>query len=488
MIAVSPFTHPHPHRRRNGLLAVAVLACFALFATPGRGAPKVRPTAAGIEEQVRHTLPAGWSVQTITTAGLPTGWLSNDATAVTIQVSDGRQASTFCVVPLDWVGVQAKGTQVDSVRFGRTAKVILPADAGRPDWLTTFAPADASLAAAEGTTNPYAGQYIRVEAEVRALQRKGGAPRELAVASFIALGVPAEDAIREAALDSRNPARLAAIRSLRHFPGKATRETLAKVIADRSRDAATDTCRIAALDTCAALLIDSHGPAVVTALQQGKDEATAVRLAGEINRLRYAPAATELRRRLKSAQSIETKVACARALATIRDTAAVADIRAAIAAPTPKRAAVAPSADAAARRQLALELHRLTGTWGPEVRGSRLCIVMESPDHVLAYVENLGAGPLRYIPFVTAAGQAWPVGLEITLDGEAISPAGPGAADLGRACDLAREIAAGTTASFEIQFPRPMTADAEHTLTATWFDLVANALTVRSGTVVAAQP
>jgi hypothetical protein len=488
MIAVTPFTQPHPHRRRNALLAVAVLACSSVFSTPGDGAPPARPTATEIADQLKQTLPAGWTVQQAAGTGLPAGWQSPDAAAVTLQVSDGRQAHVVCVVPLDWVGVQMKGTQIDTVLRGPTAKIVLPAGTERHGWLNTFVPATASLASAEGSTNAYAGQYARVEGEIRTLLRKGGASREQAAASFIALGVPAEDLIRDAALDSRHPARLAAIRSLRHFPGKATREALAKIIADRSRDAAADNCRLAALETCETLLIDNHGPAVVAALQAEKNEATAVRLAAEINRLRFAPATPELRRWLKASQSIETKVAFARALATLRDTAAVADIRAAIEAPAPKRAAVAPSVDAEARRQLALELHRLTGTWGTPVRGTRLSVVMESPDRVLIYVENLGDGPLRFIPYLTAAGQPWPVGLEITLDGEVISPPGPGAADIGRASDVARQVAAGSTANFELRMPRPLSPDGEHTLTATWFDLVANALTVRSGAVVAAQP
>ena len=487
MIAVYPFTQPHPHRRRNSLLAVAVLACSGWFATPGQGATPARPTAAEIEDQVRQTLPAGWSVQTTATAGLPTGWQSHDATAVTIQVSDGHQASTVCVVPLDWVGVQVKGTQVDSVRFGRTAKVIVPGGAPHPEWLANFAPANAALTATEGTTNPYAGQYIRVEAEVRTLLRKGGAPRELAVASFIALGVPAEDAIRDAALDSRNPARLAAIRSLRHFPGKSTREALAKVIVDRSRDAAADTCRIAALDTCAALLIDSHGPAVVTALQQEKDEATTIRLAAEINRLRYAPAAAELRRWLKNAQSIETKVACARAQATIRDVASAAEIRAVLDAPPPRRAAVAAPLTGALRRQLTTELHRLAGTWGPDSAGARLSVVVESPDRVLVYVENMGPGPLRYIPHPVDGHAMWPVGLEITLDGSEISPPGPRDADLGNPASSARMIAPGSAACFELQLPQDAAIAGDHRVAAGWFGLTANEVILRSGAVVSLQ-
>lgn len=422
--------------------------------------------------------------------GLPTGWQSVDPSGVLLNVSDGQRTRTVTAVPLDWVGVQAKGAAAEVVRRGATFKIIVPAgtSAENLEWLAPFAPANASLATADGTTNAYAGQYPRVEAEIRTLLRKSSASREQAVASFIALGVPAEDLIREAALDTRNPSRLAAIHALRHFPGKASREALAKVIADRSRDAAADKCRLAALDTCEALLIDSHGPAVVAALQAEKDDAIAARLATEINRLRFAAAAPELRRWLKQAQSIEAKVAFARALATVRDNAAAADIRAAIEAPAPRRAAVTPPVDAAARRQLALELHRLTGTWGPEVRGARLSVVMESPDRLLVYVENLGVGPLRFLPFRTPAGLAWPVGLEVTFDGEAISPAGPGAADIGRASDVAREIAAGNTASFELQLAHPVPSDGEHTLTATWFDLTANVLTVRSGTTVAATP
>jgi hypothetical protein len=136
--------------------------------------------------------------------------------------------------------------------------------------------------------------------------------------------VPAEDVIRETALDSRSPSRLAAIRALRHFPGKATREALHKIIADRSREAVADKCRLAALDTCEDLLIEGHGPAVLAALQVEKDETVAARLANELNRLRHAPAAPELRRWLKSAQSLDTKVACARALATLRDASAAA--------------------------------------------------------------------------------------------------------------------------------------------------------------------
>lgn len=492
MIAVFPFSQPHPSRRRNALLAVAVLACTGIFATPGRGASPARPTAVDIENQVRQSVPTGWTVQPgPASAGLPLGWQSTDPVAVNLQVSDGRQVLSICVVPLDWVGVQvSKNKQVDLVRRGATAKVIVPADttADRIEWLATFAPANASLAAVDATTNAYGGQYRRVEAEVRTLLRKGGATREQAVASFIALGVPAEDLIRAAALDPRSPVRLAAIRSLRHFPGKDTREALARIIGDRARDEAADKCRLAALDTCHSLLLDTHGPAVMAALQTEKDEVIAARLAAELNRLRYAPAAPELRRWLKQAQSIETKVACARALASLREIGAAADIRAAIDAPAPRRAAVAPSVDGAARHQLALELHRLTGEWGAAVRGARLSVVMQSPDRVIVYVENLGAGPLRFIPFMTTAGQSWPVGLEITLDGEAISPPGPGAADIGRASDLAREVQAGSTASFELQLAHPMSPDGEHTLTATWFDLVANALTLRSGVAVAAQP
>ncbi|MBE2215889.1 MAG: hypothetical protein IAE82_18600 [Opitutaceae bacterium] len=489
MTAVHPLPRPRFHARRALLFAGAALACATFLATPGRGTTPAWPAAADLAERLRQALPAGYTVQPLTsTEGLPAGWQSTAATAVYLQVGDGRQTVSICVVPRDWVGVQAKGRQADMVRRGPTAKVILPAgtDLARIPWLATLAPEDASLASAEGTTGDYAGQYREVEAEIRTLVRKGKTTRDQAVASFIALGVPAEDLIRDAALDTRSPARLAAIRALRHFPGKATREALAKIIADRSRDGAADTCRLAAIDTCQALLLDIHGPAVVAALQAEKDEAVAARLAAELNRLRFAPAAPELRRWLKQAQSIETKVACARALATLRDTAAAAEIRAAIDAPAPKRAAVTPSADAAGRRQLALELHRLAGAWGTEVRGSRLSLVVESPDRVVAYVENLGAGPLHFIPFLTASGQPWPVGLEITLDGEAISPPGPGAADIGRASEVAREVAAGTTATFELQVIRPLSTQGEHTLSATWFDLTANTLIVRAGTVAAA--
>jgi len=482
MIAVPSSSLPHP-RRRSVLIIAAALAGLSLFPTRGGGATPTRPSATEMVDHLQQALPAGWTAQAAATStGLPAGWLSVDASAVTVQVGDGNRTRIIHLVPLDWVGAQAKGAQDELVRRGEKAKAIVPASVAAEglDWLAGFAPADASLASSEGSTNAYAGQYRRVETEIRSLLRKNGPPREQAVASFIALGVPAEDMIRAAALDARSPARLAAIRSLRHFPGKETREALARIIADRSRDASADTCRIAALEASEALLLDDHGPAVVSALQVEKDETTAMRLANEINRLRFAPAAPELRRWLKSAQSLETKVACARALATLRDTAAAADIRAAIDAPASKRAAVTASSDASARRALALELHRLTGAWGAEVRGVRLSVTMESPDRVLVHVENLGAGPLRFIPFVTASGQPWPVGLEITLDGEAISPPGPGAADIGRAHDVAREIVAGSTTTFELQPGRPLSPDREHTVTATWFDLAANVLSVRS--------
>lgn len=459
------------------LFGAVLLAALLQSELPGTEAPAPMPEFVA---RIGATLPTGWTATAVGAPGIPAGWQSHDTRAVTLQVSDGRETHTVTAVPLDWMGFRSPGAQDDSVLRGPAAKVIVPHGTARQGWLATLAPAEASLASAQGSTDAFAGQYGRIEEDVRALLRRSRISREAAVASLIALGVPAEDMIRQAALEARNGARLAAIRSLRHFPGKATREVLQRIIADRSRDAAADACRIAALDACAALMIDSHGPAVLAALQVEKDEATARRLIAEINQLRHAPAAPELRRWLGQASSLETKVACARALATLRDTSAAAAIQAAIDAPPPKRAAVAPPVDAAARRQLALELHRLTGSWGPEVRGSRLSVVMESPDQVVVYVENLGAGPMHFIPYVTATGNPWPIGLEITLDGSRISPPGPGAADIGRASDLAREIAAGTTASFELQLPRPLAADTEHTLAATWFDLTAEPLAVRA--------
>ncbi len=474
--------HPcFPLRRQclAGLLAVGSLT-LALLGSPLAAAP-ARPAPADLAEQLRLALPSGWTLTPAAAAGVP-GWHATDTSALTMQVGDGVRSHTVSVVPLDWIGVQAKGGSDVIVRRGPTAKVIVAADAGdRLEWLDTFAPDPASLASPAGSTADYAGQYTRVEAEIRTLLRRGGASREQAVASCIALGVPAEDLIRAAAMDSRSPVQLAAIRSLRHFPGKTTREALLKIIADRSREASADRSRIAALETCAALMLDSHGPAVVSALQVEKDEATVVLLAAEVNRLRYAPAAAELRRWLKSAQSPETKVAVARALATLRDPAAAAEIRAALDAPSPRRAAVAPSVLAAARRQLAIELHRLDGEWGPETRGARLSVVLESPDRVVVHVENMAEAPLHFIPFSAHGGEPWPVGLEVTLDAAAINPPGPRDADLGRtAGSLAHGIAPGTCSTFELQLTAPLAPEREHALAATWFGLVANELSIRA--------
>lgn len=487
MIADHPCTPPR-RQRLAGRLAAGALA-LALLASPLTGAP-ARPTPAELTEQLRSALPSGWTLTPSATPGVP-GWQSVDTASANLQIGDGTRAFTVSVVPLDWIGVQAKGGAGTIVRQGPKAKVVLAADAGdRLAWLDTFAPDLASLSSAAGSTSPYAGQYIRVESELRTLLRRSGVTRDQAAASCIALGVPAEDLIRTVALDTRSPVRLAAVHSLRHFPGKSTRESLLKIIADRSRDASADKCRIAALQTCAALMIDSHGPAVVSALQAEKDEAMVVPLAAEVNRLRYAPAAAELRRWLKSAQSLETKVAAARALATLRDPAAGAEIRAALQAPGPKRAAVAPSALAAVRHQLAQELHRLTGEWGTEARGVRLSVVFDSPDRVVVHVENMGESPLHFIPFSADGRQPWPVGLEVTLDGSPISPPGPRDADLGRTTDsLAHGIAPGTSSTFELQLAIPLSPRSEHVLTATWFGLVANEVSLRAGSASqAAEP
>lgn len=487
MIAAHSFFLQPVERRRTGLLATLVASVALLAASSGSAA---RPTPAELTELARAALPAGCTLTPAAATGLPPGWQSADTSGVVLQISDGRQTRTVCLVPLDWVGTQTRKGQVDLVRRGPTAKVILTAGAAEQfPWLDTFAPDQASLAAPGSSTDAYAGQYPRVDAEVRTILRKSSVSRDLTVASFIALGVPAEDLIRDVALDTRSSARLDAVRALRHFPGKDTLTALLKIVADRGRDAAAERCRLAALDACDALMLESHGPALVSALQATRDDAVIVRVASEINRLRYVPAAAELRRVLKASQSPVSKIACARALATLRDPAAAAEIRAAMQAPAPKRAAVSAPTDAALRRSLGLELHRLDGAWGPETRGRRLSVVVESPGRVCLYVENMGADPMRYIPYPTDATWSWPVGLQITLDDVRISPPGPRDADLGLASATAREIDPGSAMCFELELATPVAPDGEHIVTADWFGIVANAVTVRSGAVAAqAQP
>jgi hypothetical protein len=106
---------------------------------------------------VRAALPAEWSVQQSATGVLPAGWQSPDATATTLQVSDGHRTYSISLVSLDWVGLQTRGATIDTVRAGARAKVIIASGSLEGlSWLDTLAPRSASLACADGMTSAYA--------------------------------------------------------------------------------------------------------------------------------------------------------------------------------------------------------------------------------------------------------------------------------------------------------------------------------------------